>query len=736
MREFDNVSLAFYNHAAKVSKLYSLLSSGSNLLYDIRHTDSSVSATTPPQKRYNSEKQAAIPTGYILLGLLITALAACLLYIGTLQQYFVADDFIFLQQLRFVQPHFADSFVYFGRDWGMGADFYRPLTRLLWAAEYSFFGENAPGWHLTGLLLYSLNSSLVFLLAWRLSRRLTVAIVSGFIFVAHPSHAETVSWVSNQSDLLVGIFSLVATLCYFQAVLPQRRPSRGRLMISYASALVFFFLALLSKESATAFFLIPLTADLIFGAGLFRRDPWGPRLYAWLRLLLRQLPFLALLLVYLSLRVNALGGVGGYNPDSATFVPLDVFARSYANWLLMPLGSDLLVPLLLAIAAVSATAFFILGSAWLSARLRDAARAWRSPLIRTAFFGICWLLLFLLPTITTPPSVRFVYLSTTGLSILAAALLTPMVASGWSLRHLSGPAHGKWAWSSAALVKLLVLAALLLTSTLSTLGQADYWLRAGQTAQSLLRQIHNLRPDLVNYSYIYAAALPEANEEALIFRTGFPQAIQLIYDNATIQGISVPSFPVVEQHLSQAYFVQYKDGSMVVRDDLVRALQERNTKIKKGVARPYLSWDFTTMPQSPPISPFAGWRLARGSGLTLNNNGLIVAAGSGAVLSSPPLRLPAPMLGDFQVSLRVASGGATTDKVLVVRWLVSTPAGDVERTSTPLDVKSDGKLHSYKIKPPDMTAFFYNDIVSRLRLDISSALPGVVIQQAALYRLP
>ncbi len=617
----------------------------------------------------------------------------------------------------------------------MGADFYRPLTRLLWAAEYSFFGESAPGWHLTGLLLYSLNSAFVFLLAWRLSRRLTVALISGLIFVAHPSHAETVSWVSNQSDLLVGIFCLVAAICYFEAALPLRHPPRGLSLVSYASALVFFFLALLSKESAAGFFLVPLAADLTFGAGLFRSGISGPRSHAWLRLLLRQMPFLVVLLVYLSLRVSALGGVGGYDPGSASFVSLDILAGSYANWLLMPLGLNLLALVLLATLALSTAAFFILGRPWLSAHPGDAVRAWHSPITRAAFFSVGWLLLFLLPTITTPPSVRFVYLSTVGLSILAATLLSPMVGPGWSLRRLKEFARGKWAWSAAALVKLLALATLLLASTLGTLDHEGYWLRAGQTAQSILRQIRGLRPDLVNYSYIYAAALPEANEEALVFRTGFPQAVQLTYDNTTIQGISVPTFPVVEQHLRQAYFVEYRNGNIIARDDLVQTLEARNSSIKKGMAQPYLSWDFTK-PQSTTISPATGWTLIGGRGLALTEEGLEVNVASGAALSSPPLHLSAPTLGDFQMSLRVTSGGATADKQLVVHWLVSTPAGDIERASAPLTVKSDGQLHTYKIKPPDMTTFFYNDTVSQLRLEIPSAISGVVIQEAALYRLP
>ncbi|HVG01158.1 MAG TPA: hypothetical protein VND68_15060, partial [Chloroflexia bacterium] len=131
------------------------------------------------------KRRQALPVGIVAPAVALTALA---LYLPTLGHYFVADDFIFLHQLHFSQPAFTDSFAYFGRDWGMGAQFYRPLTRVLWAGEYSLFGENAAGWHLTGTLLYGVTSLLVFLLSWRLSGQLILAGVAGLLFSLHPAH--------------------------------------------------------------------------------------------------------------------------------------------------------------------------------------------------------------------------------------------------------------------------------------------------------------------------------------------------------------------------------------------------------------------------------------------------------------------------------------------------------------------------------------------------------------------
>lgn len=674
------------------------------------------------------------------------ALAALLLYLGALNQYFVADDFIFLNQLRFKQPSVADNLVYFGRDWGLGAPFYRPLTRLAWAGEYGLFGLNAAGWHLSSALLYAANTGLVYILGWLLSRRNLVAIIASLLFAFHPAHSETVSWISNQSDLLVGFFCLAGVIFYIQARhTANNRPPR-LLMFTYILALASFVLALFSKESSFGLLLVPLAYELLLGP--FTKTPGSWRApSSWLKIVAWQLPFLGVFLLYLGLRFIALGGFGGYGPDPDKInLPAGAFIESYVKWLLQPFDSAFLIPWLVVLVLLLLYNFF--SEAW---QMRQYQRADSPisatpvqifPLSRMALFGLCWLFLFLIPTIGTPPSARFVYLPTVGLAILFASILTPNVAQfnsesmTWQKGRLFALHRVRWA-------KALLLVGLLVYSGQHTLTQQDAWYRAGQTVRSTLDQIHNTRPELVNYTYVYAVGLPEANESALIFRTGFPHAIQLVYDNPTIEAVSIPGFPVVEKRLTQTYFVEYRGGAIVARDDLVESLEKRNSDVKAKNERPFLSWDFSKPDTSEQrtdatLGSVDGWTLLSGRGaIEKTPNGLRVALPEGGVLRTPLFELPAPALAGLEITLRVApSARATSATKVSVHWLVAGQGDTVERATSLLEVVADGLYHAYRVKPVDISNFLYYDTVREVRLDFPPGLDDINIEQATLYRLP
>ncbi|HYO48710.1 MAG TPA: hypothetical protein VEW94_02565 [Chloroflexia bacterium] len=667
------------------------------------------------------KRRSTLSVGIVGLAVALTAIA---LYLPTLGHYFVADDFIFLHQLHFSQHAFTDSFAYFGRDWGMGAQFYRPLTRVLWAGEYSLFGESAMGWHLAGTLLYSATALLVFLLAWRLSRRLILAGIAGLLFSLHPAHAETVSWVANQSDLLVGIFCVGGTLLYVQARREGEGVRRGLLM--YGGALGCFMLALLSKESAAGFLLVPLLYDVVFG--LFSGATRQARVKSLLPFVARQAPFWVLFLLYLGVRVAALGGVGGYTPGSLeSAVPMGVFVESYTRWLFMPLSLDRTLFRLALLVVIGALFAYMV--VWEAKGYKKRTEEGQSKSVlpfrhtRTAIFGVVWTLLFLLPTISTPPSLRFVYLSTVGLALTLAALIAPLGAlNKWVSRQAWRPDE----LSIIGATKLGMAALLLALSLGAAVSHQGYWARASQTAHDILGQMRQHRPELDNYAYVYAANLPEANEEALIFRTGFPEAVQMLYDNTTVLGLPVPAFPVVEEHLNEAYFVEYKNGVVVPRDDLIEALQERNRNIKGDKQQPFLTWD-------------AGdWTLLSGNGmLTVEGSKLNVTLSEGGTIRPPAFALPAPALAELELeisAIHVKPGDTAAQ--LVVHWLVSSQAGSVERASAPLVIEADGEMHTYKIKPPGMLPFLYEDTVSEIHLELPTGLATVQVERATLYRLP
>lgn len=669
-------------------------------------------------------------------------------HIGTLAHGFVSDDFIFLRDLRFKNQDFTDSLGYFGSDWGMGADFYRPLTRLYWALLHGIFGETQWAWHLAGTLIFSASAALVFLLALRLSGHTASAIIAGLIFALHPAHAETVSWVANSSDLLAGLFCLLATLCYVSArnrwdtVQDQERYNWRRNALLALSA-ISFFAALLSKESAAGFILVPLILDLLFGAFTGRRRAANSGASEWLHAarehLLRYAPFVLVAALYVWLRVSALGGIGGYeaSPDGAPSLPLLV--ETYARWLLMPLVLNGTLLWLVFLAVVVGLAALLVrsegGGGRASGQMPGAttAQGWSFPLSRTALFGLLWLVLFLLPTVTTAPSIRFVYLSTMGLALTSASLLTPLqlLRTGKVGRWKLDPGLLEKVGQAVSWVKLGLAGLLLIFAAGATWTHLDAWRRAGETAQAILAQIRDGRPDPRDYTPIYAKGLPEANEEALIFRTGFPEAVQLLYGNTTVEGIPVVDFPVVEQRLNEAYFVEYRDGRIAARDDVVAFLQGRNREIKARSEKPFLTWDFRGADLSS--NP---WVKVAGEGtLAVQQGALRVRMPGGGIVRPPEFTLPASALSWLELDLS-GVGESRESAQLVVHWLVATANGAIERASAPLPIALDGQVQTYRVKPLDMTPFLVSDTVTAIWLELPSGVTQLSLERAQLYRLP
>ncbi len=700
------------------------------------HTASPPDASAAASVGIERNSEAKSPLLYLGLGLI--ALITFGLYLGNSARDFVADDFIFLNQLRFKYPTFWDNLIFFGQEWGGGVKFYRPISRLFWAAEYSFFKENRVSWHLTGVLLYSLNAGLVYWLAWKMTGRVGLALLAGLFFSFNPTHTEPVSWVAAQTDLLVTLFGLSGTILYLRS---RQATTLRNYVASYLTALVCFALAMLSKESAAAFFFVPLLYDIVSGdysrAGLAR---WCRPSY-WLRLAMRHIPFWATLGFFILLRLVILGGLGGYDgTTSPKPVALSQFIEVYGRWLLSPLSLE---RTLYRLAFAGLVVILVGGLGWWEwqkfrrRELEPLSQGASFRLCRALGFGLGWVVLFLLPTLTTSPSLRFTYLSTVGVTLVGAVLLAP-------LGHLSLDAiKSRNFFAGRTLIekiqqsslsdglRILATALLLWLAYSQVQSHQQRWIEAGRLSRSILTQLHDLRPDLVNYTRIVAAGLPVSNEEALIFITGFPQAAQLVYNNPTISAEAYPSFPIIEQNLLQGYLVEYQydggSGKLVVRDDLIEIFKARNDNIKDKKEQLYLNF---------PLNKDWAWLDGKG---TLSVEGAVIRINSpeGGIFRPPVFRLSAPLLSNFEFKAKATPQNPNiTAAQMVVHWLIETPGGVTERTSAPLVIQTDGRSRTYRLKPVTMSPFFNNENIAEIRLELPPGLTSLEIEQAALYRLP
>jgi tetratricopeptide (TPR) repeat protein len=121
---------------------------------------------------------------------------------------------------------------------------YFPLTYTTFYLEHLLWGFNPAGYHAVNLLFHAANA----LLVWRLLARLRLpgAWLAAALFALHPVQVESVAWITELKNVLMGFFFLLSLLAWTRFIDDTaKRPWRF-----YALALVFYALALAAKTTA------------------------------------------------------------------------------------------------------------------------------------------------------------------------------------------------------------------------------------------------------------------------------------------------------------------------------------------------------------------------------------------------------------------------------------------------------------------------------------------------------
>ncbi|MFY9557858.1 MAG: tetratricopeptide repeat protein [Blastocatellia bacterium] len=233
--------------------------------------------------------------------------------------------------------------------------YFRPVFNSLLTINYALFGTTAWGWHLVNLLIHAAVTFLVFIMLREVTERNWLAALAATLFAVHPVHAESVAWVSGVTDPLMALLVLPAFYFYLRF----RKQGRKYFLVA---ALVFYFLALLSKETALALPLVVAYCDLSIKGNV----SLAQRL---VRLSMLLGLFAIPTIIYFFMRYNALGtlsvsGTPRY-PLGPALLTAPLAAVKYVGFMLIPWGysyqhytdflervvsASFLVPLLLLIA--------------------------------------------------------------------------------------------------------------------------------------------------------------------------------------------------------------------------------------------------------------------------------------------------------------------------------------------------------------------------------------------------
>lgn len=250
----------------------------------------SVSTVLAPQ-----HSQSRLKRWYPLFICVITSL----LYLPTLRFEFVYDDSSQIAHNPLITswknlPLLFRTDVWRFQNPLVTGNFWRPMFMAWLLINHLLFGLNTVWWHATTILMHVLCTYLLYRLAIRLGGDVQIAAVAALVFAIHPSHLETVAWISGVTDSLLSVLILSSLLCFIRALDLQGAPR----LIWFAISLVLYALALLTKETAIV--------DLVFIVAyllLFRRSEWK-----FSRACTLLSTFLAATAAYLIARHSVLGG--------------------------------------------------------------------------------------------------------------------------------------------------------------------------------------------------------------------------------------------------------------------------------------------------------------------------------------------------------------------------------------------------------------------------------------------
>jgi hypothetical protein len=205
------------------------------------------------------KKQQPKKKTYTSLYLSLFLIVMCfVLYGNTLNNWYALDDAMMITENNVTQKgfagikeHLSHGFLYgfLGKEGtDAGSSRWRPMSLVTYSMEIGLWGKNKPQKsHLINIILYAAIAYLLFrLLSVYWIKNIWLSFFATLLFVLHPIHTEVVANIKGRDELLC-LFFVLLSLCRLWKYLqdPQR--------IHYILALLYFFFALMSKESAITF---------------------------------------------------------------------------------------------------------------------------------------------------------------------------------------------------------------------------------------------------------------------------------------------------------------------------------------------------------------------------------------------------------------------------------------------------------------------------------------------------
>ena len=364
-------------------------------------------------------------------------LISILLYLNTLPNTFVYDDAYVISENYFIKS-WGNLPKLFTKDYLplSGELSYRPIVTLTYFFDYAIWQLNPLGYHLTNVILHTINVFLFYTFIKSISKNLTISALSALLFLSHPLLTETVNAVCYREDILASIFFLLAFIYFIKIRIPfsgsgnpiQQTHTRFNPLLHH---LLWFLLsgALLKRKWQSRSPILLILFDLLYPRqGEFKASSAIPSLTKVKRWILFYSGYIVVTGFYLFIRFVAFKN---------TFKTIDVYptniftmtkvVASYLKLLFIPLNlnADYYIP---DIRGISLS--FILSSLFIVSACIIIIRLYKKNKLMT-FFG-SWFFVTLLPVLGIVPignimAERYLYLPIAGFCGIAGSIGTNAV---------------------------------------------------------------------------------------------------------------------------------------------------------------------------------------------------------------------------------------------------------------------------------------------------------------------
>ena len=205
------------------------------------------------QKRILKEQEAKMLLESKLMQFLalIVAVVGFILYINTLNHHYALDDYSLIIENASTKKGFAGLGEIFKTSYRHGYIFvsdemYRPLSKAMFAIEWELAPNTPALGHWVNVLLYSLTGFLITVTLYKYFKSVSLAFFSGLLFMVHPIHTEVVANIKSRDEILALVYSVLTLFTW-------KKFTENKKSFYILLTALFFFLALLSKESAITF---------------------------------------------------------------------------------------------------------------------------------------------------------------------------------------------------------------------------------------------------------------------------------------------------------------------------------------------------------------------------------------------------------------------------------------------------------------------------------------------------